>query len=63
MATIYNETDDNIQFSNKTLGKKLEEVYFTLQGEEKEYHITVKGESNLDVIVEVTEKPHETTEA
>lgn len=61
MATIYNETDDKIEFNNKTLGKTREEVYFTLKGEEKEYHVTVKGESNMEVTVEVSEKPEEAT--
>lgn len=62
MATIYNETEDKIEFSNKTLGKKREEVYFTLKGNNKEYHITVKGEANMELIVEESEgeeKPDE----
>lgn len=57
MATIYNETNDKIDFDNKTLGKKREEVYFTLRGDGKQYHVTVKGEASLDVSVEESELP------
>ena len=55
MAHIYNETEDKIDFSNKTLGKKREELYFTLKGENKQYHISIKGEATMDITIEESE--------
>lgn len=57
MATIYNESETKVEFSNKSFGKKREEIYFTLMGEEKMYHITVKGDAQMELTLEESEVP------